>query len=675
MIFVTSVIYVSQHSHLLVDDNYFSSYYFKSELSRFANAFHALTFEVPSLEVAREEIEVSSSEVEAVRYQLKSQDYSLELENWFNVSGHEHATSTLDEITDEEIIKYIQYQTYENNKHELNAMSLNFEYEQMSHFYYSITDEFGVNYNNLTELSDTTTYQFQISHDLMNLYQTSSNSRQDEVKFSGTVYVPSVSDYGKEYIMSQYFDYSKQVLVTYLHLTAALLTGIYLIIIRKKIKLDAVAQLAVVKSLEPHYIKLPIEIRMLLFIAATWFVLTNSVVFNFYHVNSLLDLLLPIFSLACYAIAILFVMAQIPVIMRYIKYPEQFKCQWRQGLYCSNVDEFMYRFRHHKLYHHLFLKLLLFTAVIGAWGVFIGLFFNIFVLLASFIVAVLLVIVFHKKTSELQKVVQFSGQLANGEKPADLIVKQPGLLQRIANDLNTIAAGVVLTEKKQSQSERLKTELVTNVSHDLRTPLTSILNYVDLARREDITEDERQQYLHVLDQKSKRLKVLIDDLFEVSKMGSGAVELQKTTIDLVSLLTQSLDEYDEQFKASQLLIRTSVTDEKVMATVDARKLFRVFENLFSNVCKYSHPNTRVYIELQDLGEHAEFSIKNISQYELGFDLTELEERFKRGDTSRHTEGSGLGLAIVKSILDLHQATLSLEQEADLFKVTIMLPKS
>ena len=227
----------------------------------------------------------------------------------------------------------------------------------------------------------------------------------------------------------------------------------------------------------------------------------------------------------------------------------------------------------------------------------------------------------------------------------------------------------------QQKSERLKTELITNVSHDLRTPLTSIITYTDLLKQPDLGEEERNDYLAIIDRKSKRLKLLIDDLFEASKMATGNIELQKTKVDIVQLLQQALAEHDEKITESKLQFRFVHDESSLLAVVDGQKMWRVFDNLIGNILKYSLPGTRVYIGAKKNGTKIEISFKNISQFELGMNTDELFERFKRGDRSRHTEGSGLGLAIAKSIIDLHGGQMDIEADGDLFKVTLLIEEA
>jgi signal transduction histidine kinase len=232
--------------------------------------------------------------------------------------------------------------------------------------------------------------------------------------------------------------------------------------------------------------------------------------------------------------------------------------------------------------------------------------------------------------------------------------------------------GVKTSLSEQAKSERLKTELITNVSHDLRTPLTSIITYTEILKSGEVSGEDRSAYLEIIDRKSKRLKVLIDDLFEVSKMASGNIELRKEKVDLVQLLQQALAEHDNAIGESNLHFRVTNPGVPLFSRVDGQKLWRVFDNLIGNILKYSLENSRVYIAIAAVKGQAVITFKNVSKYELNDQSEELFERFKRGDKSRHTDGSGLGLAIAKSIVDLHEGSLDIDTDGDLFKVSISL---
>ena len=218
----------------------------------------------------------------------------------------------------------------------------------------------------------------------------------------------------------------------------------------------------------------------------------------------------------------------------------------------------------------------------------------------------------------------------------------------------------------------MKTELITNVSHDLKTPLTSIINYIDLLKRENIEPEEARDYVNVLDNKAQRLKVLIEDLFEASKAASGAMELNIEKIEIVQLLKQVLGENDERINENKLNLKVNIPEEKIYIKGDGKRLYRVFENLISNVVKYSLSNTRVYIDVTKEDDDVKIVMKNIAAYELNFDVNEITERFKRADEARTSEGSGLGLAIAKSIVELHGGKFDIEIDGDLFKSIILL---
>lgn len=245
-----------------------------------------------------------------------------------------------------------------------------------------------------------------------------------------------------------------------------------------------------------------------------------------------------------------------------------------------------------------------------------------------------------------------------------------GLFNNIYRNLNSINNGFKVAVDKAIKSQNMKSELISNVSHDLKTPLTSIINYVDLLKQDDVDEKTREEYIKILDVKSKRLKVLIEDLFEASKASSGNIELNMEDVDVVALLRQTLGEMQEKIDQSQLMFKTKLPGAKVICRLDGRRTYRVFENILSNILKYSMKNTRVYIDGEVKDDKIIFSFKNISSYEMNFDNETITDRFTRGDKSRSTEGSGLGLAIAKSLVDLQDGRLEISTDGDLFKVKI-----
>lgn len=294
-------------------------------------------------------------------------------------------------------------------------------------------------------------------------------------------------------------------------------------------------------------------------------------------------------------------------------------------------------------------------------------------ILIGIILTIIYILIFIKELIYLDKIIIGSKAATEGKLNCNIEEKGRGHLRELAHDINNIRDGLRKSIESEIKSENMKTELITNVSHDLKTPLTSIINYIDLLKRENIESETAKDYINILDKKSQRLKVLIDDLFEASKATSGAMELNITKIDIVQLLKQSLGENDERFKNSNLSVKLDIPDTKIFINGDGQRLYRVFENLISNIVKYSLSNTRVYIQMYVDDENKVVIImRNISAYELDFCANEITNRFKRGDSSRSTEGSGLGLAIAKSIVELHGGKFNIEVDGDLFKSIIKL---
>lgn len=248
------------------------------------------------------------------------------------------------------------------------------------------------------------------------------------------------------------------------------------------------------------------------------------------------------------------------------------------------------------------------------------------------------------------------------------------ICKKHGNYLNQIAEGMNLAIEERLKSERFRTELITNVSHDIKTPLTSIVNYVDLLQKEGISNEEREEYIEVLDRQSARLKKLIDDLMDASKASTGNVELHLEKCDVGIMMVQTLGEYEEKMAALDLQLIPQEASGRLLVQADSRHLWRVFDNLLNNICKYSQPGTRVYINQETDEKLVKIIFRNTSKYPLNLNSEELLERFTRGDSSRHTEGSGLGLSIAKNLTELMHGQFILTTDGDLFKVIIALPK-
>lgn len=245
-----------------------------------------------------------------------------------------------------------------------------------------------------------------------------------------------------------------------------------------------------------------------------------------------------------------------------------------------------------------------------------------------------------------------------------------GEVKQHAENINNINDGIAKAVEERMKSERFKTELITNVSHDIKTPLTSIINYVDLLEKEEIENDIAKEYISVLSRQSARLKKLIEDLIDASKASTGNMTVNFTSFELGILLAQAIGEYEERMKKSNLDIVLRKPETPVYIVADSRHIWRIFDNILNNIIKYSQPNTRVYIDVEQVGKYAEICFKNISMDELNVTGDELMERFVRGDSSRNTEGSGLGLSIAKSLAELQKGKLKIEIDGDLFKVKI-----
>ena len=246
-----------------------------------------------------------------------------------------------------------------------------------------------------------------------------------------------------------------------------------------------------------------------------------------------------------------------------------------------------------------------------------------------------------------------------------------GTLKELAIYVNDISNGFNNAIQEKLKSERLKTELITNVSHDIKTPLTSIINYVDLLKQEDIKDKKVMEYINVLDSKSQRLKKLIEDLVEASKASSGSVKLNIEEINLSELLKQVTGEFKDKFDEKNLIVDLDLPSSNIKIQADNRYMYRIIENLYSNVSKYAMDNTRVYISLIKSNNQIKLEIKNISKEKLNITADELMQRFVRGDKSRFTEGSGLGLSIAKSLSELQNCSFNIEIDGDLFKAVLI----
>jgi signal transduction histidine kinase len=239
-------------------------------------------------------------------------------------------------------------------------------------------------------------------------------------------------------------------------------------------------------------------------------------------------------------------------------------------------------------------------------------------------------------------------------------------------NLNGISRGLELAVEESVRSERMKAELITNVSHDIKTPLTSVINYIDLLKKEGLDSENATEYLSIIDKHSARLKRLTEDLVEASKASTGNVTINYDNTNINVLINQVAGEFEEKLTEKSLNLVVDVPEAEIVVNADGRHLWRVFDNLMNNICKYSMPNTRVYVSAKEVDGRAEIVFKNISREELNILPSELTERFVRGDRSRNTEGSGLGLSIAKSLVELQGGSFAIYIDGDLFKVSVTI---
>lgn len=248
-----------------------------------------------------------------------------------------------------------------------------------------------------------------------------------------------------------------------------------------------------------------------------------------------------------------------------------------------------------------------------------------------------------------------------------------GEIRSHAETLNSIHDGIQSAVDARMRSERMKTELITNVSHDIKTPLTSIVNYVDLLSQEEMSSENARQYLEVLQRQSARMKKLIEDLVEASKASTGNISADIAPLNVSVLLSQVEGEYRERLEQAQLETILTLPDESLNIAADGRLLWRVFDNLMNNICKYAMPATRVYLTAERMGDAVKITFRNISRAQITLSPEELTERFVRGDASRNSEGSGLGLSIARSLVELMHGTMAVQLDGDLFKVSVTFP--
>lgn len=309
--------------------------------------------------------------------------------------------------------------------------------------------------------------------------------------------------------------------------------------------------------------------------------------------------------------------------------------------------------------------ILFFCCLLWFWGV-AGL------LIYSLILFLILRKYLRQLKEKYKVLLQATSRMAQGDLQVE-VKEELGPFEPMKEELAKVNSGFRKAVEQEIRSQNMKTELITNVSHDLKTPLTAIITYVNLLKEEGITEEERKNYVEILDRKSLRLKKLIEDLFEISKAASGNIQIEKTQVDLGEIVRQAAMEQEDRMEAADIDCRVQVPQERVSIMLDGEKTYRILDNLLVNVSKYGMAGTRAWVTLEADENQARITVKNISAQELDEDCSYLAERFVRGDKSRNTEGSGLGLAIVKSFTELQGGTFQIATDGDLFKAILTFP--
>lgn len=512
--------------------------------------------------------------------------------------------------------------------------------------------------------------QFSLSQSSVHDETHSEYESYEYAEFKGSIYIPYVY-----FNKTEYAEQAKEFNITKVILYIIWASGLIALVAFIKFKLFRLLKDTLPG--ERKFNKLPFDLRLISWLIILYFVFVSLSEIKFeipyWFVMNDYDYFIMLFKVAFNVVIILGgILITVYMLKSFIQKDqvvEEFQTSILYKIWCSVTDAFLNKSLG---LQYTWMLLVMFLSGVGI----VGVFFAPFLLLIYFplfvVVTIPSLLLFYRYLGSMNRIMEYTKRNANGEIVKPLNIKGTSIVANHARHIQNLQDGIRQSMEEQAKSERLKTELITNVSHDLRTPLTSIITYTDLLKNPELTVEERDKYVKIVDQKAARLKTLIEDLFEVSKMASGNIEIQKAKVDLSVMLQQIAAEHEEDYKKQQLDLRVIIEDQPIFAYVDGQKWWRVYDNLLVNARKYSMPSTRVYSNLRIVGNKAVFTIKNIANYELNDTAEELVERFKRADESRHTEGSGLGLAIAQSIVDLHEGHLKIEVDGDLFKVTVEL---
>ena len=668
-----------------IGKNYFGSNDFNSEVSSFESSIVSLILAVPEIEEIKKNITVTTDEIEEHRYRFGSlQDQLDSIKSQYEGRTDEASIAERNKKM-EDITKNFEDNVYVADKVRLEKEKQVDEYFQVlerrkneflnynSEFIYSLKNkETGEEFTN-GDMNSKLAYKKEyssksnflrenvINENIENSWYVQNLIDYSYPKFEGTIAISEASikngDRAESY---QYFKKQERVFGGILIL--GVLAAIAFIFFWRKDKRHFQNEEG-----KRKYRSLPVDVQWVVLFISIFivFIATNELRIGILHYGGY-DI--PIFTLLIALFSTAFVFYQ----WEWMK--EGFgHIDWSKSLVFSwfkSLEGFF-------LKRTIGVQTLIMLIVIFFWGfgtllVLVFPFALVVWVPATIFIGIPVLMFLLSRMSYLNRIIMKTEEMARGVIGNEIEVRGKSPIAEHAASLNGLRDRIKSSHSEQAKSERLKTELITNVSHDLRTPLTSIITYTDLLKNANITDEERTSYIAILDKKSMRLKTLIEDLFEVSKMATGNIELDKRKVDLTQLLQQAIAEHQEDIDKSGLEYRVAIGTKPIMSYVDGQKWWRVLDNLIINTLKYALPNTRVYINLDQVDGEAIFVIKNIAKYELGNDVNELTERFKRADTSRNTEGSGLGLAIAQSIVDLHGGSLRMEVDGDLFKVTVKI---
>ncbi|MFJ5624540.1 histidine kinase dimerization/phospho-acceptor domain-containing protein [Peribacillus loiseleuriae] len=712
------VFFIGDHSNKYVNKNYYETDFFENHFSQFVDTINLLELNGVTAEDAKKKLVVTSEEIEEYRYRygglseqiqnIKDQyesrisdtnmagnkesveAYTKERDRKIaditkNFNSDEYVEAKIRQEKEQQIDRYFQ-ELQHNYRNELN------EYKDVFKYYLKDTSTGKVFTNvNINESDHLDTIFTSKSMSYVRTFPSSKfgylkpGSYDSELeslsgipgigadhRFEGKIAVSKSAPRSNPVILD-YKNYQTDKVYFYTILGLTALAIFFCVYFYRKIR--PFQRMAEVKWLT-YYERIPLDLRIVIFGITLKFAVP-TLAFNTKPggYSNVMDWVIDVFVLFSITIfMIVLVMLQaVKLINTYKKGSNHLKAEWERSilfhLFKALQQSFLYSsvgIQSMIILFVIFTCGFAFAAVIWQPRLIIG---YIFGLLFVGLPTVWYIFI---QIGYFNRIAKHTHELVNGNMNGDIQVKGKSVLTGLARDINVMKQGVKSSKTEQAKSERLKTELITNVSHDLRTPLTSIITYSELLKNPNLTDEDRNAYIEIVNRKSKRLQGLIEDLFEASKMASGSINLNKEQADIVQLLQQALAEHDEAIKNSTLQFRVNCPDYPVYAVVDGQKIWRVFDNLIGNTLKYSMEHTRVYIFVEKMNNQVVITFKNVTKYELGDSVDEMFERFKRGDTSRHTEGSGLGLAIAKSIMDMHGGDLDLEIDGDLFKVTVKI---